>query len=235
MLHATDDKHAGVRLPSHYTRRYTDINTSYFLGHYAEHFSLTDSQRTLILQTMMFFLWLAGGAAVFSKVETDNGLGLFQWNYVNSLYFCDVTILTVGFGDLYPTSDAGRGLVFPYSVGGIIMLGLMISSITKFASELGTDKVLQNHVERSRSRTIGRAVTSSLELEERERAELELVEGIRPPISGPFNPEDRSKMALRIIDNKHDAKVSRTQYIDDQRRRTDFQSSLKHTTPKEHQ
>jgi hypothetical protein len=36
-----------------------------------------------------------------------------------------VTILTVGFGDLYPTSDLGRGIVFPYSVGGIIMLGLV--------------------------------------------------------------------------------------------------------------
>lgn len=154
---------------------------------------------------MMFFLWLAGGAAVFSKVESDNGLGLFDWSYVNSLYFCDVTILTVGFGDLYPTSDAGRGLVFPYSVGGIIMLGLVISSITKFASELGTNNVLQKHVERSRSRTIGRAVTSSLELEEREREHL--AEGIRPTISGPFDPVDRSKSALRIVDNKQDAKV----------------------------
>ncbi|GAB7349089.1 hypothetical protein MBLNU459_g8042t2 [Dothideomycetes sp. NU459] len=178
----------------------------YFLGHYAEHFSLTDSQRTLILQTMMFFLWLAGGAAVFSKVESDNGLDLFDWSYVNALYFCDVTILTVGFGDLYPTSNAGRGLVFPYSVGGIIMLGLMISSITKFVSEIGADNVLQKHVERSRSRTIGRAVTSSLELEERERAELELAAGIRPTISGPFDPIDRSNTALRIVDNKVDAK-----------------------------
>lgn len=40
----------------------------YFLGHYPQHFDLDDDQRTLILQTMMFFFWLAGGAAVFSKV-----------------------------------------------------------------------------------------------------------------------------------------------------------------------
>jgi len=100
----------------------------YFLGHYPQHFTLTESQRTLILQTMLFFFWLAGGGILFSRVETLYGQGTQPWNYVNALYFSDVTILTVGFGDLYPTSDIGRGLVFPYSVGGIIMLGLMVSS-----------------------------------------------------------------------------------------------------------
>jgi potassium channel subfamily K len=66
----------------------------YFLGHYPQHFQLTDSQRTLILQTMLFFVWLAGGGEVFSYVEKKYGSGEFNWDYVNALYFCDVTILT---------------------------------------------------------------------------------------------------------------------------------------------
>ncbi|KAL1305373.1 hypothetical protein AAFC00_002267 [Neodothiora populina] len=172
----------------------------YFLGHYPQQFNLTDSQRTLILQTMLFFIWLAGGAGVFSTIETKYGNGDIPWSYVNALYFCDVTILTVGFGDLYPTSDTGRGLVFPYSVGGIVMLGLMISSITKFASELGQDKVLQKHVERSRTRTVGRAVTTSIELQERER-----VLSSRPVIPGPL-PVPQQGTPLRIIDNKEELK-----------------------------
>lgn len=45
----------------------------YFMGHYPENFALSDSQRTLILQTMAFFIWLGGGAAVFSKLEQDAG------------------------------------------------------------------------------------------------------------------------------------------------------------------
>ena len=49
----------------------------YFLGHYPQHFELSDEQRNLILQTMMFFMWLAGGAAVFSKAE--------GWSYVDSV------------------------------------------------------------------------------------------------------------------------------------------------------
>ena len=176
----------------------------YFLGHYPQHFQLTESQRTLILQTMLFFVWLAGGAIVFSTVEKhfgskEHGEPVFNWDYVNALYFCDVTILTVGFGDLYVTSDIARGLLFPYSVGGIIMLGLMVSSISKFATELGSQNIIQRHVERSRVKTIGRTVTTSLELDRRQTfTELD-----RPHISGPMNPVDRSKATtIRIADDK---------------------------------
>ena len=157
----------------------------YFLGHYPQHFDLTDEQRNLILQTMLFFIWLAGGAGVFSTV--------IGWSYVDALYFCDVTVLTVGFGDLYPTDDAGRGLVFPYSVGGIIMLGLMVGSIRRFAQELGHDKVIKNHFEKRRVRTVERSVSSSFELEERQ-AQLKrtLDHGHRPVISAPFDLKDRA-------------------------------------------
>lgn len=45
----------------------------HFMGHYGEEFKLSDSQRTLILQTMAFFIWLAGGAAVFARLERNVG------------------------------------------------------------------------------------------------------------------------------------------------------------------
>ncbi|CAG8961125.1 hypothetical protein HYFRA_00002668, partial [Hymenoscyphus fraxineus] len=131
----------------------------YALGHYPQHFDLDDDQRTLILQTMMFFFWLAGGAAVFSKV--------CGFTYVDALYFCDVTVLTVGFGDFVGTNDAGRGIVFPYSVIGIIFLGLMINSIHKFAVGMSKDKVIRKHQLQQRERTYGRTVTSERELRDR--------------------------------------------------------------------
>lgn len=131
----------------------------YALGHYPQHFDLDDDQRTLILQTMMFFFWLAGGAAVFSKV--------CGFSYADALYFCDVTVLTVGFGDFVGTNDAGRGIVFPYSVIGIIFLGLMINSIRKFAIGMSKDKVIRKHQLQQRERTYGRTVTSEKELRER--------------------------------------------------------------------
>jgi len=138
----------------------------YFLGHFPQKFELTEPQRTLILQTMMLFVWLAAGAAVFSKVESrfgqiDNG---YNWSFTNALYFADVTILTVGFGDLACTSNLGRGLIFPYSVGGIIMIGLVISSISRFVTELGTGKVAARHKEHSRAKTVSKALAIDQEL-----------------------------------------------------------------------
>ena len=153
----------------------------YFLGHYPQHFYLTDEQRNLILQTIMFFVWLAGGAAVFTRT---NGM-----TYPDAVYFCDVTILTIGFGDFFPVNDVSRGLVFPYSVGGIIILGLMVSSIHKFAGEISQDNVIKKHLDRKRNTAYSRAVTTSVELEERRGAEakLDLSTGHRPQISSPID------------------------------------------------
>ncbi|KAF6220639.1 hypothetical protein HO133_003072 [Letharia lupina] len=157
----------------------------YFLGHYPQHFELSDDQRNLILQTMMFFCWLAGGAAVFAKVE--------GWSFVDSLYFCDVTVLTVGFGDFYPTNDVGRGLVFPYSVGGIIILGLMVSSIRGFAQELGSTHVVKSHVEKQRTHTLRRTATTDFEYEKLKAYALAKLHHKKPaPISEPFNLTQRT-------------------------------------------
>lgn len=153
----------------------------YFLGHYPQHFTLTDDQRNLILQTMMFFAWLAMGGAVFSNI--------LPWSFVDALYFCDVTILTVGFGDLYATNDLARGLVFPYSVGGIIILGLMVSSIHRFAGELGQDKIVAKHVDRRRRKTIKRTLTLPVDdaLGDAEK-QLHINNGRPLSISQPTNP-----------------------------------------------
>lgn len=93
----------------------------FFLGHYPSHFNLTNAQRTLILQTFLFFIWMAGGAGVFSRIQQVYGGGDDQWNFAQALYFCDVTILTIGFGDYTPNNDIGRGFVLPFAIGGIIM------------------------------------------------------------------------------------------------------------------
>ncbi|KAI0022541.1 hypothetical protein F4780DRAFT_777605 [Xylariomycetidae sp. FL0641] len=68
----------------------------YLFGHYPQNFVLDDDQRTLILQTMMFFIWLAGGAGVFSQLE--------GWTFANALYYCDVLGLVISRISRYMTS-----------------------------------------------------------------------------------------------------------------------------------
>ncbi|KAG9195290.1 hypothetical protein G6011_00411 [Alternaria panax] len=161
----------------------------YFLGHYPENFALSDSQRTLILQTMAFFIWLGGGAALFAKLEQDAGED--SWRFADALYFCDVTILTVGFGDLVPTTDVTRGIVFPYSVGGTITLALIVSSLYTAVRELGDEKIVQKHVDRMRERVVQRTVTNSFDLRHREREAHHLIRKRKlgfPRISAPTEP-----------------------------------------------
>lgn len=50
----------------------------YFLGHYPQHFDLNDEQRNLILQTMIFFIWLGGGAGMFASLEDFPGVGAIE-------------------------------------------------------------------------------------------------------------------------------------------------------------
>ncbi len=188
----------------------------YFLGHYPQHFELSEEQRNLILQSMMFFIWLAGGGGVFARVS--------GWTFVDALYFCDVTILTVGFGDFHPNNDLGRGLVFPYSVGGIIILGLMVSSIRQFAKELSRDNVVKSHVERRRVRTMERSVTTSLELVERQtQLKKAIKQGTRPTISEPFDPQARS---ITFKPEKVDCSGPQRQLTPESRSKT-FSSGMK--------
>ena len=125
------------------------------------------------------------------KIEKDTGQ---DWEFADSLYFCDVTILTVGFGDFYPTTNLGRGIVFPFSVGGIITLALIVSSIYKFMRELGEENIVLKHTDRIRQRTAERTVTSSFDLRQREHAEHRLIRKKSlarrgpPTISAPTQP-----------------------------------------------
>lgn len=84
------------------------------------------------------------------------------------LYFADVTILTIGFGDLVPVTAGGRALVIPYATGGIVFLGLMVTSISNFVTELGYTKVIRARFDRKRVRTLERSNTLEATLQNRD-------------------------------------------------------------------
>ncbi|KAI0142860.1 voltage-gated potassium channel [Xylariaceae sp. FL1272] len=117
-------------------------------GHYPRDFELTLSQRTLMLQTIAFLVYLLLGALVFSHVE--------GWLYLDALYWADVTLFTVGLGDLYPTTMVGRGLMIPYALIGIITLGLVIGSIRSLMLDEGKSKIDARMLEKKRRRYIRR-------------------------------------------------------------------------------
>ncbi|KAK5652733.1 hypothetical protein OQA88_9586 [Cercophora sp. LCS_1] len=117
-------------------------------GHYTKDFILTSSQRTLMLQTIMFLVYLLLGALAFSNIE--------GWNYLDAVYWSAVTLFTVGFGDFYATTTLGRALLMPFSLVGIISLGLVIGSIRSLVLERGKRRFDARIIEKKRRQMLRR-------------------------------------------------------------------------------
>ncbi|KAF7560306.1 hypothetical protein G7046_g3851 [Stylonectria norvegica] len=115
-------------------------------GRYEKDFNLTPSQRTLMLQTIMFLMYLLLGALVFCNIE--------GWNYLDAVYWADVTLFTVGFGDYSPMTNLGRALMMPYALVGVISLGLVIGSIRSLVLERGKRRVDARLEEKKRRRVV---------------------------------------------------------------------------------
>jgi voltage-gated potassium channel len=79
---------------------------------------------------------LIGGTAFYSLWE--------GWSVVDSIYFCAMSLATVGYGDLVPETDVGKVFTVVYVLGGI-------GSLVAFFTAL-TSKVLTLLAERRRAR-----------------------------------------------------------------------------------
>lgn len=119
-------------------------------GHYSKEFKLNMSQRTLMLQTISFMIYMVGGAGVYAKIE--------GWMFLDALYFTNYTLLTVGIGDYAPSTHLGRALLFPYAIGGIVILGLVIGSIRSLVLERGKKKLGSRLVEKKRELLLKRMI-----------------------------------------------------------------------------
>ncbi|KAH7348272.1 potassium channel-like protein [Rhexocercosporidium sp. MPI-PUGE-AT-0058] len=117
-----------------------------YRGHYDEEFKSTVRRRSLMIQTSGFLFYLLSGAAIYAHIE--------DWSYLDAVYWADYTILTVGIGDMAPSTHLARSLLFPYATGGIIILGLVICSIRSLVLDRGKVKMGTLLVEKLRHREL---------------------------------------------------------------------------------
>ncbi|KAJ3921054.1 hypothetical protein F5877DRAFT_36851 [Lentinula edodes] len=118
-----------------------------FSAYPASFATLTIPQRTLMLQTISFTLYLALGAGIFSALE--------GWEFCDGVYWADYTLLTIGLGSDFPLqTSAGRGVLIPYTGGGILLIGIVIGSVRGLVLERGGVKMLHRQLVKERDRGI---------------------------------------------------------------------------------
>ena len=66
------------------------------------------------------------------------------WSVVDAVYFCSMSLATVGYGDIVPTTDVGKIFTVVYVLAGI---GILVSFFTAL-----TSKTLEMQRERIRTR-----------------------------------------------------------------------------------
>ena len=116
---------------------------------FSHSFKLTLSQRSVMLQTIAFLTYLLATGAVYSRIE--------GWNFLDAVYFANVTLFTIGYGDHTPQTHLGRSLFFPMATGGILFVGLIIASVRTLVLEAGSQKISTRMVEKARHKALKHA------------------------------------------------------------------------------
>ena len=104
-----------------------------------------------------------------------------DWSIIQSLYFCVVTLTTVGFGDFSPTSDGTQLFTIFYILTGLGILVALLASVA------------EHYIEQKSERTSAR---------ERLRASVESGAGARRrrnPNSAPSSPISEDDRAPRRV------------------------------------
>lgn len=91
--------------------------------------ALMDPATRGILATSGFMV--AGGSLFYVRAE--------GWSWLDSLYFCVVTLTTIGFGDLAPTAPLSKLFTIVFSLLGIGVLAALISSISISARKIAEE------------------------------------------------------------------------------------------------
>lgn len=88
-----------------------------------------------ILRGLRSFWADPAGRAVLGVAGTVIGTGTVFYRFVedlawlDSLYFCVITLTTVGFGDISPTTSAGKVFTMLYVVVGIGIFVTLVSTV----------------------------------------------------------------------------------------------------------
>lgn len=123
------------------------------LKKYPPRFNLDHKQRTLMMYTICLSVWLMVGSIVMRHLEED-------LTYGSSLYYCVVSLLTIGLGDIVPKSTGARVFALVFSFIGVLMIGLIVAMIRQVMLSSRGPMFFWHQVERHRVKHLQKVIES---------------------------------------------------------------------------
>lgn len=90
-----------------------------------------ETSAILMWALLVLLVYLAAGIALFYFISSHLQ-GHKTWTLVDALYFCIVTMTTVGYGDLVPATAAAKLLTCVYLFLGFGLVGVLLSSAANY-------------------------------------------------------------------------------------------------------
>ncbi|ODV83916.1 hypothetical protein CANARDRAFT_29635 [[Candida] arabinofermentans NRRL YB-2248] len=136
----------------------------FLLKKYPPVFNIDAVQKTLMTQSIFFVAWCLGGAGMFTA--------LLNINFGNALYFAEVTILTIGLGDYVPSSQTAQSLTLIWCIVGLVMFGLIISTITELVLYSSSSTFYWHRVQFYRNEILNGLIKKEKTIDSRESFDL---------------------------------------------------------------
>ncbi|KAK6201544.1 outward-rectifier potassium channel [Scheffersomyces amazonensis] len=125
----------------------------YKLGKYPAAFNLDTKQRTLMIYTICFVIWCVIGSCIMANMIAD-------LTYGSALYYCIVSFLTIGLGDITPKTSGAKVMALVLSMGGVLIMGLLVAMIRQVVLTSGGPTIFWHRIETKRMRELAKVEDS---------------------------------------------------------------------------
>lgn len=119
----------------------------YKLDKYPPMFNLNPKQRSLMIYIIGFAIWTLVGTV--SVRHLIHGI-----TYGSAIYYCIVSFLTIGLGDIVPKTSLAKVLVLIFSLGGVLLMGLIVAMIRQVVLTSSGPTLFWNLIEKRRAREL---------------------------------------------------------------------------------
>jgi potassium channel subfamily K len=151
------------------------------------------------ISTVVWLFLSLGGAFFFRLTERDQ-----NWSYFESLYFTQMALLTIGYGDLCPLSNAGRSLFVLWSVLAVPTTTMLVTSTIDYLHELLKYEKLEKTFYRALERLLhadnGQELKESRGLGHGSRKDREQTEEKSPGGKVNHSSHDRTHIAAVLLE-----------------------------------